>query len=487
MSLHEANRQRLAQKLRENPECAKGLVVLQGGGTEDHLRYSTDAGEAFRQESYFHWAFGVLDPDWYGAVDVDTGKSYLFMPKLHESYAIWDGRIKTPEEFKKRYGVDEVYYLEDMTKVYERLGGVHVRTSNDIYDYIRNWTKEAVYQGFGEFKVDNQLLFPVLSEVRVRKTEEELDVLRFAARVSADAHVEVMKLARPGMMEYQLEAIFKHFVFFFGGMRHVAYTCICGSGPNGAVLHYGGANAPNDKVVNDGDMCLLDMGGEYYCYVSDITCSFPVNGKFTEDQKAVYNAVLRANKAVMDSVKPGVSWVDMHVLANRVILEDLVKVGLLRGKVDDMMKVNLGATFQPHGLGHLMGCDVHDCGGYLDHCPPRPQLPGLRSLRTARTLESNMVITIEPGCYFIDTLLDQAMANPELAKFFVPEVLQRFRGFGGVRIEDDIVVTETGMELLNVGIPRTVEGIEAVMAEGKKLNVRMPEKLLTGFKKPSSS
>ncbi|CAG0920261.1 unnamed protein product [Notodromas monacha] len=249
MSLHEANRQRLAQKLRENPECAKGLVVLQGGGTEDHLRYSTDAGEAFRQESYFHWAFGVLDPDWYGAVDVDTGKSYLFMPKLHESYAIWDGRIKTPEEFKKRYGVDEVYYLEDMTKVFKSLGASKLLTLNGCNSDSGNWTKEAVYQGCGgEFKVDNQLLFPVLSEVRVRKTEEELDVLRFAARVSADAHVEVMKLARPGMMEYQLEAIFKHFVFFFGGMRHVAYTCICGSGPNGAVLHYGGANAPNDKA-----------------------------------------------------------------------------------------------------------------------------------------------------------------------------------------------------------------------------------------------
>lgn len=175
------------------------------------------------------------------------------------------------------------------------------------------------------------------------------------------------------MQEYQSEANFLHHVYHEGGCRRVCYTCICGSGSRGAVLHYGHAGAPNDLEVEDGDMVLFDMGAEYYCFCSDITCSYPANGKFTEDQKLVYNAVLRANRAVVAAAKPGVSWVDMHLLANRTLLEDLKAGGLLRGEVDDMMAHNLGGYFQPHGLGHFMGLDVHDVGGYLEGHPARGQ------------------------------------------------------------------------------------------------------------------
>jgi len=276
------------------------------------------------------------------------------------------------------------------------------------------------------------------------------------------------------MKEYQLEAIFKQYAYYMGGCRHVAYTCICGSGENGAVLHYGHAGAPNDKTVRDGDICLLDMGAEYYCYTSDITCSYPANGTFTNKQKVIYNAVLKASRAVMAALKPGVSWVDMHLLANRVTLEELTAAGILRGSVDDMMAANLGATFQPHGLGHFLGCDVHDVGGYLSGQPARPGPAGLRSLRTARTLQADMVLTIEPGCYFIDHLLNQAEADPQLSRFLVPEMIAAYRGFGGVRIEDDIVVTEGGMECLTV-VPRTVEEVEALMAEGRRQEVFVPQ------------
>ena len=165
------------------------------------------------------------------------------------------------------------------------------------------------------------------------------------------------------------------------------------------------------------------MGAEYYCFSSDITCSFPANGKFTPKQKAVYNSVLAASRAVLTAVKPGtklirnlifyvvfnifvcfvgVSWVDMHLLANRVMLEGMKESGLLQGNVDDMMKANLAATFQPHGLGHFLGLDVHDVGGYLEGHPARPEPAGLKSLRTARCLQAGMVLTVEPGCYFID-------------------------------------------------------------------------------------
>ncbi|XP_067349072.1 xaa-Pro dipeptidase-like [Channa argus] len=162
----------------------------------------------------------------------------------------------------------------------------------------------------------------------------------------------------------------------------------------------------------DGDMCLFDMGGEYYCYTSDITCSFPANGKFTPDQRAVYEAVLKSSRAVMAAIKPGVKWSDMHRLADRVHLEELVKIGILRGSVEDMMKVHLGSVFMPHGLGHLLGIDVHDVGGYPEGVE-RIDEPGLRSLRMGRLVQERMFLTVEPGIYFINHLLDQALANSD--------------------------------------------------------------------------
>lgn len=157
------------------------------------------------------------------------------------------------------------------------------------------------------------------------------------------------------MTEYQGESLFLHHSYFAGGCRHVSYTCICGSGENGSILHYGHAAAPNDKTIHDGDMALFDMGANYFGYAADITCSYPVNGKFTDDQRFIYNAVLAACQAVHGQARPGVNWVDMHTLANRVMLTKLKEGGLLTGDVDDMMTAGVNAIFQPHGLGHLIG------------------------------------------------------------------------------------------------------------------------------------
>ena len=206
------------------------------------------------------------------------------------------------------------------------------------------------------------------------------------------------------------------------------------------------------------------MGAEYYCFCSDVTCSYPVNGKFTENQKLIYNAVLRGSLAVMDAAKPGACWKEMHLLANRILLEDLKAGGLLVGDIDEMMAVNLaGEVFQPHGLGHLMGMDVHDVGGYLEGQPERPKGFGVGNLRMARILKENMVLTIEPGCYFQDYLLDKALADPKFSKFLIADKVNQFRGFGGVRIEDDVIITKNGCENMSI-VPRTVEEIEDWMA-----------------------
>ncbi|CAG2103415.1 unnamed protein product [Medioppia subpectinata] len=471
-SLHRNNRLRLVDRLKAKNLSNNCLIVLQGGETQN--MYCTDVEPVFRQESYFHWTFGVKEPDCYGAIDVSTGRSLLFVPQLPQSYAIWMGKLLTLQDFKDIYGVDECHYVSQINEVIAGLKPELLLTLEGVNSDSQKTTREAVFNGIAKFKVDNKLLYKEISECRVVKTEAELEVMRYTNRVSSEGHKEVMRHIRPGMTEYQLESVFRHYTYYNGGARHMSYTCICGSGENGATLHYGHAGAPNDKTVSDGDMCLFDMGCEYYCYSSDITCSFPANGKFTSDQKIIYEAVLKASRAVMAAVKPGVSWRDMHLLAEKTQLEEMTRHGLLRGDINDMMTSRLGYIFMPHGLGHLLGIDVHDVGGYLEDCPPRCAEPGLSSLRTARQLIKGMTLTIEPGIYFIDAQLNKAKEDPNLSKFIVWDVINRFRNFGGVRIEDDIAITETGMELLT-DVPRSVHEIEALMAEGRKLEVKFPQ------------
>jgi Xaa-Pro dipeptidase len=289
--------------------------------------------------------------------------------------------------------------------------------------------------------------------------------MRYSAYVASNAHVEVMRTVSAGMFEYELEAKFLYEIYKTGGCRKAAYTSICGCGPNAATLHYGHAGAPNTRLLQPTDIALLDMGADYHGYVSDITCSFPVSGKFTGDQALVFTAVLSAQRAVAALLRPGVSWVDCHRAAERAILTTLTEGGLLTGDVEEMIEAVLGPVFFPHGLGHLIGCDTHDVGGYISGTPDREARPGLKSLRTARLLEPNMVLTNEPGCYFVNYLLDNALANPNQCKFINQDVLIRFRGFGGVRLEDVIVITENGFENLTT-CPRTIEEIEAVLAGG---------------------
>ncbi|XP_065754782.1 xaa-Pro dipeptidase isoform X2 [Phocoena phocoena] len=420
LALFALNRRRLCERLRKNPAVQAGsVVVLQGG--EETQRYCTDTGVLFRQESFFHWAFGVTEPGCYGTMDVDTGMSTLFVPRFPPSHATWMGKIHSKEHFKEKYAVDDVQYTDEIASILTSRSPSVLLTLRGVNTDSGSICREASFEGISKFNVSNTILHPEI-----------------------------------------VECLFEHYCFSRGGMRHSSYTCICGSGENSAVLHYGHAGAPNDKTIQDGDMCVFDMGGEYYCFASDITCSFPANGKFTLDQKAIYEAVLRSCRAVMSAMKPGVWWPDMHRLADRIHLEELTRIGILTGSVDAMVQAHLGAVFMPHGLGHFMGIDVHDVGGYPEGVD-RIDEPGLRHLRTARHLEPGMVLTVEPGIYFIDHLLDEALADPARACFFNREVLRRFRGFGGVRIEEDVVVTDSGMELLTC-VPRTVEEVEECMA-----------------------
>ncbi|AQK70467.1 Metallopeptidase M24 family protein [Zea mays] len=396
MELHAGNRDRLVAALRGHISASArplhGLVLLQGG--EEKTRYCTDHLELFRQESYFAYLFGVQEPGFYGAIDIASGQSILFAPRLPADYAVWMGEIKPLSYFRDTYKVDMVFYVDEIARVVQDHFGNHGKPLLFLLHGRNtdsgNFSKPASFEGMENFDTDLITLHPILTECRVIKSDLELALIRYANDVSSEAHIEVMRRARPGMKEYQLESIFLHHVYMYGGCRHCSYTCICATGDNSAVLHYGHAAAPNDRTLNDGDMALMDMGAEYHFYGSDITCSYPINGKFNRSQTIIYNAVLKAHNAVISDMRPGVNWMDMHKLAERAILESLRKEQIVQGDVDDMMAQRLGAVFMPHGLGHLLGIDTHDPGGYPEGLE-RPKDPGLNSLRTTRELKEGMV------------------------------------------------------------------------------------------------
>mmetsp|Transcript_40054 Transcript_40054/g.45947 ORF Transcript_40054/g.45947 Transcript_40054/m.45947 type:complete len:262 (-) Transcript_40054:32-817(-) len=239
------------------------------------------------------------------------------------------------------------------------------------------------------------------------------------------------------------------------------YYPICACGPNPSTLHY----IINSDILPETSMCLIDMGQGLHGYGADITCSYPTNGVFTEKQKQIYNLVVKANRMVLAQLKPGIKWPDMHLLAERVILEGLKDLEIVHGDVDEMIENRVGFLFMPHGLGHLLGLDVHDVGGYLHHHPPRSDKWGLKNLRFAREMEENLVLTVEPGCYFIKSVLvDRAVdTGIDIDKYVnVDKAMEYAKEVAGVRIEDDVVITSDGCRNLTI-VPRSVEQVEACM------------------------
>ncbi|EFA77069.1 peptidase D [Heterostelium album PN500] len=461
--LHRENRQRLAKSILTSKDKdsiePNSFVLFQAG--KSTTAYDTDHEPLFRQEKFFFWAFGSDMPDCYGVVALDSQEnptSTLFIPRLPAEYATWLGQIHSKEYYKKIFLVDNVEFADEMTAYLKNLNCSTLYTVAGLNTDSHNHTEPLTFKGIEEFKVNTTLAFPYVAECRVFKTPKEIEVLRYSVESTCKSHMQVMRKIRPGMKEYQCESIFLYHAYHDFGCRNVGYTCICAANKNSSVLHYGHAGEPNASTIRDGAMCLYDMGAEYHGYTADVTCSFPANGKFTEDQKIVYNAVLDASQSVIKAMKPGVEWIDMHKLAENRILSGLLAGGILVGSLEELVENKIGSVFFPHGLGHLLGLDTHDVGGYQGDAKPK-----VNSLRTTRSLIENMFITVEPGCYFIDHLLDQALADPSKARFFNRDVLARFRNFGGVRIEDDVLVTATGCENFSKMVPRTVEEIEAYM------------------------
>eukprot|EP00347_Sterkiella_histriomuscorum_P002367 403368429 len=464
-SLFQANREKFIQNLNQKvgqDKIAKNGIALFRGVSEVPI-YNSDCNYPIHQEGSFYYLFGVCEPDCYGVIELtNNGKPVLFVPRLSNMYRVWM-TVLTKEDFHKKYEI-ETYYIDEFKDYLERvqLEQVYLNAGvNSDSDMPTQLPDEKLTEGQ---TLDKTTIYPILADTRVTKTDQEIDVMRWATSITVEGHIEFLRKCKVGMRESQIESIFKAYCeqkYACGRMQ--PYTSICGCGHSAATLHYN----DNDQYLKDGQTMLVDQAHSVHHYASDITSSFPVNGKFTQKQREIYEIVLKASQTVMSHLKPGVNWIDMHLLAERVILTGLSELGLVTGDIDEMINGRVGYIFMPHGLGHLIGLDVHDVGAYLEGItPPRRTGPGLRNCRTARDMEQNLIITVEPGLYFRDFLLDGEFGDDlhiDLKYLNREKIREYQQEISGVRIEDVVLITDSGCENLSQGLPRSCEEIERCM------------------------
>ena len=401
-----------------------------------------DVNFPFRPDSDFLYLTGFWEPE---AVLVlipgrKHGEYVLFCREKDEAQEIWHGRREGQEGALEKYGADDSFpitdideilpgLMENKTRVFYTMG-IHSDFDQRLTGWV-NQLKQKVRMGVnapGEFVA----LDHPLHEMRLYKTACEIKMMKKAAQISAKAHQRLMQFCEPDKYEYQLEAEFIHECMMNGG-REQAYPSIVGGGENGCILHY----TENSSALKDGELVLIDAGTEYQGYASDITRTFPVNGRFSPEQKALYELVLNAQAAAIKEVYPGNHWNAPHEAAVKVITKGLVHLGLLKGRVDKLIKEEAYKPFYMHRTGHWLGIDVHDVGDYkIDN--------------EWRMLENGMVLTIEPGLYTGD--------NRKIPK--------KWRNIG-IRIEDDVRVTRNGHEILSINAPKAVAEIEQIMATAK--------------------
>lgn len=400
-----------------------------------------DVLHPFRQDSDFHYLTGFGEPE---AVLVlipgrEHGESVLFCRERNPEKEQWDGFIAGPDGAIEQYGLDDAFPIADIddilpgmiegrSRVYYPLG-----RDQSFDTRVMDWVKtirskiRAGAQPPGEFVALEHLLH----DLRLYKSANEIKVMARAGQISAEAHCRAMRRARKGGFEYQLEAELIH-TFMENGARSTAYPSIVGSGANACILHY----IENSAPLREGDLVLIDAGCELDCYASDITRTFPVSGRFSEPQRALYEVVLEAQYAAIDAVRPGNHWNMPHEAALEVLAQGLIDLGLIEGPLTQALEQEAYRPFFMHRTGHWLGLDVHDVGDY-------------KVGDAWRVLEPGMVMTVEPGLYVSPGNMD---------------VDPKWRGIG-IRIEDDVVVTKEGCRVLSEAVPKNVAEVESLMAD----------------------
>lgn len=401
-----------------------------------------DADYKFRADSSFFYLTGFAEPEAVAVIEtyesLDEGYTYsLFCRERNREMEIWNGYRAGIDGAIDDYEADEAYAIDlldeeiieklvNKQKLFYRIGH-----SSEFDVRVSKWIQQADAQQRRGNESPAQViqLDRILDEIRLFKTLQEIELMQIASNISAKAHTRAMQTVHVGMMEYALEAELN---YVFGQQGCVpAYNSIVGGGANACILHY----VENNQELKDGDLVLIDAACEYELYASDITRTFPVNGKFSAEQKALYEIVLNAQLAAIDAVKIGNSYKEPHNVAVRILVEGLLSLGIMQGDIEKIIETEAYRQFYMHGTGHWLGMDVHDVGAYKQAGEWRPY-------------EEGMVVTIEPGLYIApdDETVDA-----------------KWRGIG-IRIEDDVVVTANGPLVLTKDVVKSIEEIEALMA-----------------------
>jgi Xaa-Pro aminopeptidase len=442
-----------------------GLLVFVGNA-DSPMNY-TDNTFHFRQDSSFLYYWGVDDPGLAAIVDVDSGRHTLFGDDFTIDDIVWRGPQPSIAARAARAGITDTapltelaarlsqavksgrrvhflpQYRADNALLLERLLGLRAETVNDHASValVKAVVSQRAYKGAEE----------------IREIEAALDVAR-------EMHVLAMRLARPGTFEREVAGAMAGVVESHG--LQLAFPIIFSV--HGETLH----NHYHGHQMQAGQMAVNDSGVESALhYASDITRTIPIGGRFVGPQRDLYQAVLRAHKKALAAVKPGVKWMDVHLLACRSLAEDLKSLRCMKGDLDAAVREGAHAMFFQCGVGHMMGLDVHDMEGLgeqhvgYDDTVVRSKQFGLKSLRMGRALEPGFVMTVEPGIYMIPTLMDKWRAEGRFTDFLNYDVIETFKGFGGIRVEDDVVVTETGSRVLGQPIPIEMEDVEALAAQ----------------------
>ena len=427
-SIHARRRSRLAAQMQS------GVAIIP---TAPERVRNRDAHYPYRFDSYFYYLTGFREPEAVLVVVAgEQSRSLLFCRDKDPEREVWDGFRYGPAAAKEIFGFDETHSITEMDALMPELLAnqtavfCHLGADSAWDTRMMGWINEVRNRVRSGVAAPHEIgdVHTLLDEMRIIKGAEELATMRRAAEISTGAHRRAMRVARPGGTEYEVEAELLH-EFRRHGAQAPAYTSIVAAGANACVLHY----VENAGTLADGELLLIDAGCELDGYASDITRTFPVNGRFSGPQKDVYELVLSAQAAAMASVSPGNTWNQPHEAAVRILAQGFIDLGLLSGSVEEAVETGAYKKFYMHRTGHWLGLDVHDAGDY-------------KHGNQWRALQPGMVLTVEPGCYI----------RPGEG---VPEKFANI----GVRIEDDVLVTESGHEVLTAAAPKTVADIENLM------------------------
>ncbi len=452
-------RKRLKEKL------SNGLILIPGN-SETPMNYPGNA-YLFRQDSAFLYYFGLDMPDLTGIIDLDNDKEYIFGDDVSLDDIIWMGPQPSMKELSQEVGVENSAPSKEvgdfLRKASNKGQKIHTlpfyRAENVIA--FADWL--GIHHSQAQEYVSEELIHAVV-EMRSIKDSYEIEELEKAAAIGYEMHVTAMKMCRPGVYERDISGVLEGIPRTYDGM--ISFPVILTQ--HGETLH----NHYHGNKLEEGKLMLTDAGAETSMhYASDMTRTIPIGGKFTERQKSIYNIVLEANNRAREMTKPGVPYLDVHTEAARTIISGLKDLGIMKGDVEEALNKGAHAMFMPHGLGHPMGLDVHDMEGLgenlvgYDNEIKRSSIFGFSGLRFGKRVQPGHVLTNEPGCYFIPELIDNWESEKKFSEHIDYKKVREFQGFGGVRLEDDILVTNDGCRILGKRIPITVEEVEKTMNE----------------------